>query len=244
MGKEIENPHFQHLSLTGVVCSIDYAENVIRKELDAITSNFFGGSPVHLHRKDLLKRATPFHVLRDEATHNAFYRTLFAHLKRWDYTVFSVVIDKLDQRDKYNKWHYPPYHYCLHVILERYLMWLSARNAVGDAMAEARHPMGDRQLSNSFKKVCAQGTDYIESAIFKQRLTSQELKLRTKKDNVTGLQLADLIAHPCFRSVMARKGKGDFTNDFDRNIAAIMEDRKLDRSEYGILDGYGYKWLP
>jgi hypothetical protein len=41
--------------------------------------------------------------------------------------------------------------------------------------------------------------------MFTAHLTSRQLKVKLKDNNITGLQLADLIAHPSFRATLARK---------------------------------------
>jgi hypothetical protein len=81
-------------------------------------------------------------------------------------------------------------------------------------------------------------------AAFRQRLTSCELKLKKKGDNIAGLQLADLVAHASFRAVLARAQNQALPDTFGGRIARILEASKCDRSASGRLDGWGRKMLP
>jgi hypothetical protein len=76
------------------------------------------------------------------------------------------------------------------------------------------------------------------------RLTSKELKVKPKGANVTGLQLADLIAHPSFRAALARKECQPLPDNFGGRIAEILEASKYDRSPWGKIEGWGIRWLP
>ena len=63
-------------------------------------------------------------------------------------------------------------------------------------MAESRGGKEDLQLKESFARLWQQGTDYVAPEQFQKSFTSRQLKVKPKSLNVTGLQLADIIAHP------------------------------------------------
>ncbi|HEX3525560.1 MAG TPA: hypothetical protein VH988_00710 [Thermoanaerobaculia bacterium] len=75
-------------------------------------------------------------------------------------------------------------------------------------------------------------------------LTSKELKLKKKIDNIAGLQLADLIAYPSFKATVARRNGRDLPGDFGGQIAKILEEGKYRCSPQGRIEGWGRKWLP
>lgn len=70
-------------------------------------------------------------------------------LARWDYRVITVVIDKKLHRDQYQVWHFLPYHYCLAVLLERFVLFLHYGNYRGDVMIESRGGQEDHKLKDS-----------------------------------------------------------------------------------------------
>ncbi len=51
----------------------------------------------------------------------------------------------------------------------------------------------------------ASGSDFMAPEMFTAHLTSRQLKVKLKDNSITGLQLADLIAHPSFRATLARR---------------------------------------
>ncbi len=75
-------------------------------------------------------------------------------------------------------------------------------------------------------------------------LTSKQLKMKPKSDNIAGLQLADLIAHPSFHVMLAYRAGKPLTDNFGGKIGKILEDSKYIRSFSGQIDGWGRKWLP
>jgi len=68
--------------------------------------------------------------------------------------------------------------------------------AGGDVMAESRGGKEDRRLKDSFARLWQQGTDYVDPDQFQKSFTSRQLKVKPKSLNVSGLQLADIVAHP------------------------------------------------
>ncbi len=70
---------------------------------------------------------------------------------------------------------------------------------------------------------------YLDAKVCRETLTSKELKVKPKRANVAGLQLADLLAHPLTRDVLYAYKKipaplGEFTTCI-RSIAEGKYDR-------------------
>jgi len=55
------------------------------------------------------------------------------------------------------------------------------------------------------------------------------LKVKSRPNNIAGLQLADLIAHPSFRATHARRQNESLLMNFGGEIVAILEAGKYDR---------------
>ena len=166
-------------------------------------------------------------------------------LANWEYSVITVVIDKYEHKIRYTVWRYDPYHYCLTVMLERYVLWLRRINAVGDVMSESRGGREDRRLKDSFTNLLLRGTDFISGEEITKHLTSRQLKVKSKANNTAGLQLADLIAHPAHVAAVAMVEQRALPTNFGARIAAIVEESKyLRHPDTGRIDGWGRKWLP
>jgi hypothetical protein len=130
------------------------------------------------------------------------------------------------------------------VLLERYVMWLQGVGETGDVMAESRGGREDRKLKDAFERLFRSGTDNVAPEEFAARLTSSQLKVKAKANNIAGLQLADVIAHPSFRATLARRNNEGLPDNFGGRVGAILEESKYRRSPQGQIWGWGRKWLP
>jgi hypothetical protein len=244
-----DDPNQRFLSLTGVVFESDHTLNVLRPEMDQIKREFFQhdpDEPIILHRKEIVNKIPPFDRLRDPEIEQRFNTTLLSALARWDYVVITVVIDKRAHRDQYQVWHYHPYHYCLSVLLERFILLLHYGDHRGDVMVESRGGNEDRKLKDSYSRLYLRGTDNIPLERWQERLVSCELKVKPKTANIAGLQLADLIAHPSRREVLIEHQLiVDDRDTFGDQVCAILCQSKYHRNRRtGEIEGYGKKLLP
>jgi len=242
-----QNPNHRYLSLTGLIMDLDYVDKHVAPSIEKLKREYFGShvdEPVILHRRELVQKKFPFQALKDDLAALCFDGDLLGLLDSIDYTVLTVVIDKFEHQQRYTVWRYDPYHYCLSVVVERFIQWLVRKAAVGDVMAESRGGGEDKRLKKSFAKLYNEGSNYVGKESFAQYLTSKQLKLKTKANNIAGLQMADLIAHPSFKATLARQQNQALPSGFGGLIARILEEKKYDRSPTGKVRGWGQKWLP
>jgi len=241
------DPNHRYLSLTGVVFGLDYVSQEVFPALEALKGRYFEShpdDPVIFHRKELVNKKPPFAVLKDPAVEAAFNQDLLRLLADLDYVVITAVIDKLEHQRRYTVWRYDPYHYCLTVLVERYVRWLQAHNSQGDVMAESRGGKEDRRLKDSFERLCEDGSEYVGPELFASYFTSRQLKVKAKTYNIAGLQIADLVAHPSYRATLAWHMGQSRPDNFGGRIAAILEENKYNRGFRNRIDGWGRKWLP
>jgi hypothetical protein len=85
----------------------------------------------------------------------------------------------------------------LDFLLERVVMALDSvfEGARAEVVAESRGPREDALLQYEFARLHLDGTSYIAPGWFRQQL-APGVVFRGKEANVTGLQLADLVARP------------------------------------------------
>lgn len=197
-------------------------------------------APPILHRKDILRRRGPYHVLNDDAIRTAFDGDLIELVNTAPITIFGVVIDKFSHGSKEYRYLTHAYHYCLAAMLEKYCGLLEFLGAVGDVLVEARGKTEDMTLQKEFRSIWASGTPYLSNSMTKKTLTSRELKIKPKNLNVAGLQVADILAHPVMRDVLLDRGR---VNSLDGDFAARIIDvarAKYYRQRYkGTIRGYG-----
>jgi hypothetical protein len=80
--------------------------------------------------------------------------------------------------------------------------------------------------------------------LFSSYLTSCQLKVKPKNNNISGLQIADLLAHPSYKALLNRHNNQPLPSNFGGKIASILEETKLLRNPLGTINGWGRKWLP
>jgi hypothetical protein len=238
----------RYLHLCAIVFRLDVHDGKATSWVERLKKKHFtplqSGKPIILHRKELVNGEWPFGALRDPIKRERFNQNLVTTLTDLDYMILTATIDKLEHLRSYQRWHHHPYHYCAQVILERYVMWLNQNGARGDIFAESRGRRDDFELKKAVRRLYYRGTDVVSREAFQRALLSEDIKLFRKGANIAGLQLADLIAHPTFKWMMARKAKQAQPDTFGAKVARIMEENKYRRSPKGAIDGWGCKWLP
>ncbi|MFH1124161.1 MAG: DUF3800 domain-containing protein [Pseudomonadota bacterium] len=124
--------------------------------------------------------------------------------------------------------------------MERFNFWLNRHEGEGDVMAESRGGKEDRRLKDSFARLWNQGTDFVRPDQFQKSFTSRQLKVKPKSANISGLQLADLIAHPSRSEILDENGLlGRPLGAFAMKVIEILEG-KYDRAEGRM---FGKKYL-
>ena len=223
------NPLHRFLSLTGVIIDLSYVRETLYPEIENLKSDYFQShpdDPIILHRKEILNAKHPFESLRDKKIRTKFDEKVLKLLSAWEYTVISVCLDKKAHKETYTVWRFDPYHYCLALLLERYTFFLEQNRSVGDVMAESRGGKEDRRLKDSFLNLWNEGTDFIEASRFHDVLTSKQLKVKPKSNNISGLQLADLIAHPSRNEILDEVGLlGRPLPPFGLRIIQILQEK-------------------
>jgi len=194
--------------------------------METLKSRFFDNhpdEPVVLHRTDMVKTRGAFIALKDPEMRGLVDEELLRLLRECEYVVITVCIDKQKHLETYRDWRYDPYHYCLEVMMERYLLYLEGLDAIGDVMAESRGGREGMRLKKVFTDLHETGTDYVKPERFQKHFTSRQLKVKPKGANVAGLQLADLLAHPSRRDVLVDNGHTEGkTPPFAEKVTEIL----------------------
>lgn len=244
-----KNENERFLTLFGVCISYPELINRIQPEMQEIKLQFFQkdpDQPVIFHRKEISRFQGNFRVLFDTKTRREFGDRMLKAYADWNYTAFTVTLDKREHLERYAVWHYAPYHYCFEVLLERYVLFLHYRGLRGDVLVESRSTKPDENLKESFQRFYERGTHNVPAKIIQKSLTSGELKLKKKRENICGLQLADLLAHPAQYDLLHRYGViENQSSEYGREISRILNDLKYNRDRRtGKIEGFGIKFLP
>ena len=218
-----------------MIIELDHVDKVIHPQMEKLKKDYFQShpdDPIILHRKDMMNAKFPFKNLINPNVRIAFDKELLGLLSQWEYTVVSVCLDKKIHKETYQTWRYDPYHYCLKILLERYVLYLRALNSKGDVMAESRGGKADIRLKKSYSRLWESGTEYIEPEQIQKVLTSKQLKVKTKSNNIVGLQLADLIAHPSRNEILYENGLLDKElAPFTKKIINVLKHKYYQKDE-------------
>lgn len=203
-------------------------------------------NPVILHREDIINRREAFKILQDDRKRAEFDADMLNVIQSGSFRVVVIVIDKAALRDNYGEGAGHPYHIGLGFLLQRFAGYLNHINRIGDVMAESRGGKEDSLLEDSYTRIYEQGIWGVTSAeFFQSALTSRKLKLHGKKANISGLQLADLIAHPAKMWVLRHYGLiKEKPAQFAECIIKVLKE-KFNRQLYkNKIEGYGFVLYP
>jgi hypothetical protein len=162
-------------------------------------------------------------------------------LQQAEFLVVAVVLDKFTHKGR-NAWRLEhPYHYCIMLLLERYVGWLQLKDHTGDVLAESRGGVEDSDLKIAYRQLHEDGGTFLPKERIQSRLTSKEIKLKKKGQNVAGLQVADVLAHPLTRDVLVAYKRIDNRGGlYADRLAALAIASKYNRQIYtGQIRGYG-----
>jgi len=243
----VEDDNNRYLSLTGVAMRVTEARDGLSPKFDWIKAKVFDHDPdcpLIFHRTDIVQRKRAFGALNDPAKCDLFDRSLFRAIQSTSFTVITAFIDKRGMMNQPRWENQHPYHYLMEILVEKYTQLLERRKDVGDIMPEGRKGKKDAELQAAFESVLNRGTYYVGASRMKASIPHKNLKIRYKPNNVAGLQLCDLLAHPSHMYIRSLLKHPVEIGPFARRIRDALVESKYDRSSTDRIVGYGLKWLP
>jgi len=186
----------RYLCLCGIILSYEVTKEYFNPciyKLKKKIANDPDEIPI-LHREEIINGIGCFARLKDPRVREEWDRDFLSLLYNVDFYICAVVLDKKNHFERYQKHAKHPYHYCLDVLLERYVFYLSENNAKGDVVAESRGKKEDCALKDTYKEFYKKGTKFVDSERIQKYLSSKEIKIKPKGKGFWGLELADLLA--------------------------------------------------
>jgi hypothetical protein len=108
-------------------------------------------------------------------------------------------------------------------------------------MVESRGKQEDKKLKTYYESIYLTGSLNRPDSFFQKALTSGQLKLEKKENNIAGLQLADMLAQPTKQDVLRRQGiisVGEI-GTFNKKLLKTIQS-KYNRQLYtNKIEGYG-----
>lgn len=236
----------RYLALLGVITSSKHNQDFISPKWEELRSIFTQDTdfPTIFHFVDVVNKNGEFGILSDGAIEKDFNKKYLEILENGKYMLCCVVLDKKTHNQKYGTSAMHPYHYCLNVLLERYVNFLSSRNATGDVVAEVRGKKEDQLARSEFSRFYEDGTSFLDSEIVKRRLSSNKLKLKTKEARICGLEIADMLATPMKFLTLRKYGVLDSLSDnFTKTVLKTVMPKIRTNPLNGSTKGFGLKLI-
>jgi hypothetical protein len=233
-GLNFVDPNFPIFILAG--CLFD--ENELTKmesRIDEFKIDVLGTTEVILHSREIRKCEGAFQILFDLEKKKEFYEKLNKIILETKFTIIGAGVDKENHIKKYGKGARDPYSISLAFIIERLIFCLDKTNGddTVDIRIEKRGRREDQQLLDQFNTILDRGTYYVSPERIKKRIASFEFF--RKRDNLNGLQIADLCAYPLARHTL---------NSEEPYIPFGIIENKIYCDRNGKYDGYGLKIFP
>lgn len=205
----------------------------LQASIDLLKNNYFGTTEVILHSREIRKCEGPFKILFDLDVKKDFYKDLDELITNTNFSIIGSAIDKLEHIKQYGKSAMDPYHISLAFVMERLIHYTKNKDVEISICIEKRGKKEDLQLLERYNRMMDRGTFYVKSHQFKERITS--FKFNHKRDNIVGLQLADLCAYPTARFLI---------NTDEPNPAFDILKDKLCKDKSNKIIGFGLKIFP
>ena len=183
--------------LGGVLVDKQYAETRLEDEVARFKRDMFGRTDISLHTMDIVRQRNGFEDLAQSDFRRRFYQSLNALMQRLQYRIIACAIRKYDLRRRPGRPVQDPYMLSLHVLVERMCIAIGRERESGVIVAESRGQPMDRELGLAWEALCVEGTAHLRPETIKEKIV--DLQIRDKKENLAGLQLADLVVSPIGR---------------------------------------------
>lgn len=191
-----------------LLCSVLIAESdydAIRNSINEVKRQFWNNIHVIFHSRDIRKCDKEFAVLFDLEKKAQFYNGINKIVAENNYTIIASAIRKDEYIKRFGRLANDVYEIALSFIIERAIFLLDDirdSNKELEIIIEKRGNKEDKQLHEHFQRLMARGTGYVSA----ERLRAYKLTInfKSKRENINGLQLADLVAYPIARYVIDR----------------------------------------
>lgn len=226
--------NFPLFLLCGCLFHEDELKNA-EEEINEFKVKYFQTKAVILHSREIRKCEGPFQILFNLELKKKFYTDLNKILEESKYKIIGAGIDKKAYIEKYGKAAKDPYSLSLSFIIERLIFCLDEfqADAKVDIKVEIRGKKEDQELLSYYNSISDRGTFYVSRQRLKEKILG--FSFCHKRENVIGLQLADLVAYPLARHLLYPE---------EPYIPFNIIRNKIYCNKDGEYDGWGLKLFP
>lgn len=193
------DPGFPVFTLCGILVSRKNL-NALNKAFEELKIEIFGTKDIVIHSVDIRKWRGPFSVLADETLRMRFFEGIEKILSRTNVyvivscTILKELLSKFCVRGEDDD----VYGLSLSYLIERSVFCVDNENTEErpeiSIVVERRGKNEDNKLFNYYNGLRNRGTKWVGADRLRARIS--DFGFKNKKDNIIGLQIADLIAYP------------------------------------------------
>lgn len=196
------NDEFSVFCLCGVMVSREAYGDVDRRWRDW-KREWLGSEDVVFHEPELRRWSRAFYNIPPEA-HPQLLQSLDELVFSLDLSVITAVIDKRELLEQYPSASvndFLPtnyYHMALDFVFERmaHFLYHQCEDGWGRVFAESRGKHEDARAQFEYVRLQVEGTEFMADRTFQYHLDSA-MTFMEKRENHSGLQIADLLARAC-----------------------------------------------
>jgi len=193
--------------LGGIIVNEDYAHGELADKLNIFKKELFGTTDIILHTADFTRQKNGFERMIEREFCKIFYEKLNQLVSELDITILACAIRKDLHITKYGMEALDPYLLSLNILTERFCFAIGHDGIRGTIFIEARDKISNRKLEIAWQNIQISGTKFMRPTDINHRISNLELK--TKQDNLAGLEIADLIVTPIARNFLNRTSRID-----------------------------------
>jgi hypothetical protein len=231
------DPQYPVFVLCGIICDVSNHDGIMTDSLNRLKTQLFGRQEIVLHTLDFTRNQEGFETMVSHDFRVQFFHELQTWISGLNFKLVASVIRKQDHLKKYGLQAIDPYMLSLSILVERFIF--ECGSVGGSIVAEARNPTLNNALELAFLDLKIRGTRFVSAAKVQKRI--HNFSIRDKRENIAGLQLADVCATPIGRHVLGRKTYPRYCSDGDfyRTI-----EKKFRRDWQDKIEGMGLVVLP
>lgn len=223
--------------LCGVVMDEAYHDETATTALNGFKKQLLGRTDIVLHTADFTRDGLGFEKMSDHDFRIRFFAELESWVRRLEFKIIACVVKKDKHLAKYGTKALDPYMLSLTILVERFLF--ECGSVGGAVVAESRGGTFDNALELAFLDLKIRGTEYLSATKIRSRIHS--FSIRNKKENIAGLQLADVLATPIGRHVLGKRTYAVYCSEGNFFNTVKAKFRTNSKGEY---EGMGLIVLP
>jgi len=230
------DPQYPVFVLCGVILEPE-DHDAAANRLNDFKRDLFGTTDIVLHTADFTRKSAGFERMAEHGFRLAFFRELELLIAGATFKIVACVIRKKEHLKRYGFNALDPYILALSILVERFIFECGVDG--GTIVAEARDATLNHALELAFLDLKIRGTNYLPAARVEKRI--HNFTIRDKRENIAGLQLADVVATPIGRNSLGKATYAAYCSEGDFFTTVR---RKFRRGYDGRIERTGLVVLP